>query len=57
MGSYQSGGTAEKTDNIHLRDEIKEALYESAFKLLEDFDFVTVKTLTHKADKRQSHCD
>lgn len=51
MGNYQSRGTVEKTDDIHPREEIKEVLFKRAFKLLEDFDFVTIRILNHKADK------
>lgn len=56
FGNYLSRGT-EKTDNINLRkEEIKIVLFKNAFKLLEDFDFVTIKILSHKADKKERCC-
>ena len=57
FGNQASRGTAEKTDSINLRkEEIKTVLFESASKLLEDFDLVTIKILYHKADKNEHHC-
>lgn len=54
--NYLSIGT-EETDNMNLRKEvIKIVLFKNAFKLLEDFDFVTIKILSHKADKKESCC-
>lgn len=56
FGDYLSRGT-EQADNINLRkEEIKIVLFKNAFKLLEDFDFVTIKILSHKADKKERFC-
>lgn len=56
FGNYLSRAT-EETDNINLRkEEIKIVLFKNAFKLPEDFDFVTIKILSPKADKKESCC-
>ena len=57
MGNYLSERTVEETDNINPgTEEIKIVLLESAFKLLKDFDLVTIKIQNHKADKKESYC-